>query len=107
MYLPGALVKATSTFSPKIIHVGGHTGEEVDLYRHQVRASGVLWIEANPKLMDELENNVRDCPGHMCVNALVSDRDDEEVAFHIANNTHCSSITRRHNLPTIGRLVIH
>ena len=92
MYIPGKLVQATSDFDPKIIHVGGHTGEEVDLYKHRVRASGVLWIEANPKLMEELASNISGCRGHMCVNALVSDRDDEEVAFHIANNTHCSSM---------------
>jgi FkbM family methyltransferase len=64
-----------------VIHVGGHHGEEASYYRdHGVGA--VVWIEADPDAFEVLSRNTASYPGHQCVHALATDRDDDERLFY-------------------------
>jgi len=73
-----------------ILHVGAHEAQELDDYI-QCGAKKIHWIEANielaAKLADRLDQSI-----HKVTNAVVSNEDDKEVIFKIANNTQSSSI---------------
>lgn len=73
-----------------VLHVGAHTGEEAEAY-NELRIPTVVWIEANPEVIPELERHVGRF-GHHVVHALVSDVDDLETTFHVTNNRQSSSI---------------
>lgn len=63
-----------------VLHVGAHKCEEAAEYAAYPK---VMWIDGN----DEL------CAGNPnIVNALISDKDDEEVEFIVTNNYQSSSI---------------
>lgn len=74
-----------------IIHVGANVGQEAGRYaKHGQR---VVWIEPNPSLIPRLRANAEKHPGQTVIEALVSERDGDEVDFHIAGNDgHSSSI---------------
>lgn len=72
-----------------VIHVGGHRGEEAEAY--SAYTSNVWWIEANPDLIGPLTEAVAPY-SHLVIQALVTDRDGDEVTFHLANNGQSSSI---------------
>ncbi len=71
-----------------ILHVGAHHCEELEAYEaHGIPRSNVVWIDA-------LEDKVNKCksdgiPNVYC--AVVSDKDNETVTFHVANNGQSSS----------------
>lgn len=68
-------------------HIGAHRCEEQNFY-NQINAKDVLWIDANKDLVDQMKNQGVENIFH----AVISDKDDEEVTFHIANNGQSSSI---------------
>ncbi len=67
-----------------VIHVGANIGQERELYAHY--GLDVLWIEPLPEVFSTLERNIRAFPRQRAVQALVTDRDDSEYAFRVANN---------------------
>lgn len=72
-----------------VIHVGGNTGQECDLYAKY--DLDVLWIEPIPEIFEKLEENIKAYPKQMAVRDLVVDRDDVEVELNIASNSGASS----------------
>jgi FkbM family methyltransferase len=73
-----------------VLHCGAHTGEEAEAY-HRAGINRVLWVEGNPELIPELEAHVLPY-GHRVCQALITDKDDEEIVFNITNNMQSSSI---------------
>lgn len=76
-----------------VIHIGAHHGEEAKDYE----ANGVkkvFWFEANPEAYDELVKKTANLNNidQTYILSCLSDKDNEEVNFHIANNGHSSSI---------------
>jgi len=63
-----------------ILHIGAHNCEEKELYK-MINIDNVIWIDANSK-------------NHEINNFLVSDKDDEEYLFNIANNSESSSVNK-------------
>jgi FkbM family methyltransferase len=64
-----------------ILHIGGHHGEELEYYeRHDVRT--VVWIEADPDAFATLKDKVGHRPGHLCIQALITDKDNEDRPFY-------------------------
>jgi len=73
-----------------VIHVGANTGQERELY--DKLNLFVLWIEPIPEVFETLQANLRGFPRQRAIQRLVTDRDDEDYQFHIANNLLSSSI---------------
>jgi hypothetical protein len=70
-------------------HIGAHNCEEMDLYNNLgIEDKNVIWIDAIPSKVDEAKR--RGIPN--VYNALISDKDDEEIIFNITNNIASSSI---------------
>jgi FkbM family methyltransferase len=72
-----------------VIHVGASGGQERDLYAKF--GQRVLWIEPIPHVFDVLSQNIKSFPLQRAVNRLITDRDDAEYVFHVANNYGMSS----------------
>ncbi|MDO9547942.1 MAG: FkbM family methyltransferase [Candidatus Marinimicrobia bacterium] len=72
-----------------VIHVGANTGQERKIYRKF--GLRVIWIEPIPEVFKILKANLRGFPGQRAMQCLITDRDDEEYRFHIANNKGASS----------------
>lgn len=79
-------------FIPRgILHVGAHKGEEIPVY-DGLGIDNVVWIEANPKIFQDLSENIKKFKQNKALNYLVSDVDDKEYLFYITNNGESSSI---------------
>jgi FkbM family methyltransferase len=81
--------RAFVTRARGVIHIGANDGQERDFYAKN--GLEVLWIEALPEVFDRLQANLKDFPQQQAVCALVTDVTDEEVEFHVANNSQHSS----------------
>lgn len=72
-----------------ILHVGAHECEELGLYGTLgVSPDRVLWIDA---INDKVEEAKKKGIPHV-YHAVVSDKDNTDVVFHVANNGQSSSI---------------
>jgi FkbM family methyltransferase len=79
-----------------LIHVGAHHGQERRMYAK--RDLNVLWVEAVPDIFEKLCDNIGTYPSQIASNYLLTDRDDAEYVFHIANNYgESSSILELHD----------
>lgn len=79
-------------FIPRgILHVGAHKGEEISVY-DGLGIDNVVWIEANPKIFQDLSENIKKFKQNKALNYLVSDVDNKEYLFYITNNGESSSI---------------
>jgi FkbM family methyltransferase len=76
-----------------VLHLGAHTGEEAEDYARSGVAR-VVWFEANPHVIPQLERHLAGFPSQVAVHAAVSDRDDCQVELHIASNGQSSSLLR-------------
>lgn len=72
-----------------VIHVGANLGQERDMYESY--GLSVVWIEPIPEIFEGLEANIAGYPRQRALQCLVTDRDDAEYAFHIADNGGLSS----------------
>ncbi len=79
-----------------VIHVGANTGQEISLYA-QYELS-VVWIEPIPEIFEKLQANLKDVRGQMALKGLVTDLDNIEYQFHLANNNGASSSILELNL---------
>jgi hypothetical protein len=67
-----------------VIHVGANTGQERDLYGYY--GLDVLWVEPLPDAFAALQRNLRGFASQTALQALVTDTDDMEYDFHVADN---------------------
>lgn len=72
-----------------VVHVGANSGQERETYA--ARNLNVLWIEPIPEVFRILSCNIEELKNQAAVQALVTDADDKEYEFHIANNFGASS----------------
>ena len=70
-------------------HIGAHECEEMHFYNGLgLKQEDIIWIDAIPSKVSEAIN--RGIPN--VYNALITDKDDEEMLFNITNNVQSSSI---------------
>jgi FkbM family methyltransferase len=72
-----------------VIHVGANSGQERNLYRRC--GLRVIWIEPIPDVFQKLSANLSGYPDQRAFQYIVTDKDDSEYTFHIANNDGASS----------------
>ena len=72
-----------------VLHVGAHECEELPFYNHiGITADRIIWIDAIDRKVVEAQN--KGIPN--IYNAVITDKDDEEVVFNVSNNDQSSSI---------------
>lgn len=83
-----------------VLHIGSHICEEAHFY-NELNAQDVIWIDANESLVHKMKKEGVDHVFH----AVISDEDDKDVIFNVANNGQSSSIlelgTHKHEHPQI------
>ena len=72
-----------------IIHVGAHDCEEQESYDHLLPRDNVYWFEAMQTKVDSIK---RAHPDRHIYQAVVTNRDNDEVTFYHTNNGQSSSI---------------
>lgn len=84
--------KLVKYHKPKnVLHIGAHLGEEVDTY-YNYGVDHSLWVEANVDLMRQLQSNISRYRNARSINAVLIDKDDQDLIFNISNNGVSSSI---------------
>lgn len=72
-----------------ILHIGAHNCEELSFYNELgVKDTDIIWVDAITKKV--YEANQKLIPN--VYNALITDKDDEDVIFNVANNFQSSSV---------------
>jgi FkbM family methyltransferase len=72
-----------------VLHIGAHDCEELSFYNQLgIQPQDIIWIDAIPSKV--IEANTRGIPN--VYNAVITDKDDEDVIFHISNNGQSSSV---------------
>ena len=72
-----------------VLHIGAHTCEELPFYHEfKLTDNDIVWIDALPHLVEAAKQ--RGIPN--VYHAVITDKDDEEVVFHISNNFASSSV---------------
>lgn len=72
-----------------VLHVGAHECEEITFYnRLGIANEDVIWIDAIPQKVQQCKE--RGIPN--VHNAIVTDKDDEDISFNISNNGQSSSV---------------
>lgn len=70
-------------------HIGAHECEEIHVYnRLGIKPEKIVWIDAIPSKVAEAKQ--RGIPN--VYNAVITDKNDEEVTFNISNNVQSSSV---------------
>ena len=70
-------------------HIGAHECEEMQFYNQLgLKSEDVVWIDAMSSKVNEATN--RGIPN--VYNAVITDKDDEEIVFNISNNVQSSSV---------------
>lgn len=72
-----------------VFHVGAHECEELSFYNDLgLKQEDVIWIDAiNEKVMEAKNRGIPNV-----YNAIITDKDDEDVVFNISNNVQSSSV---------------
>lgn len=73
-----------------VIHVGANQGQEFDSYR-RAGLESVIYIEPIPQIFAKLKERISVDGRHHAFNALCTDREGDEVEFHVASNSGQSS----------------
>lgn len=74
-----------------VLHIGASSGQETGAYVSQGVAD-VVYIEALPDKFKDLIEHIKDFKGKFtCLNACVSDKDNQKVIFNVSNNEGQSS----------------
>jgi len=70
-------------------HIGAHDCEELNFYDQiGLKPEDIIWIDAIPSKVDEATN--RGIPN--VYNAVITDKNDEEIIFNVSNNCQSSSV---------------
>ncbi len=72
-----------------VIHVGANKGQEREMYNSH--GLNVLWIEPIQEIFDDLIENIQYYPNQKALRYLITDKNNEEYNFFIANNHGASS----------------
>jgi FkbM family methyltransferase len=72
-----------------VLHLGAHKGQEADIY--QWFGKKVIWIEAIPKIFDQLKDNLCFYKNQEAYCLLLGDMDNLKKSFFISNNDSVSS----------------
>jgi FkbM family methyltransferase len=72
-----------------VLHLGAHYGQEADIYQWIERK--VIWIEAIPKIYDQLKDNLQFYSNQEAYCLLLGDMDNIKKSFFISNNSVSSS----------------
>ena len=72
-----------------IIHMGAHRGTEAAVYDWFHKP--VVWFEANPYIIQELSDHIRQYPNQKVIHSLIGSTDDVVTNFNISNNDAASS----------------
>ena len=72
-----------------IIHMGAHRGGEAAIYDWFNKKT--IWIEANPRMIDDLKDHTSQYINQKVIQALLSDEDNKLVNFNISSNDGASS----------------
>lgn len=69
------------------LHVGAHECEEIPFYS-QLGVSDIVWIDAIPsKVTQAIQRGIP-----QVYHAVITDKDNDEVEFHVSNNVQSSSV---------------
>jgi len=91
MLLPISELLQDFNIQPKrILHVGAHLAEESNDYTEYFRVP-VIWIEAQPKLCQELKQSL-DLSLNTVIEACVFDKDDAVMTLNVTSNSQSTSI---------------
>ena len=82
---PLGLIKRLGLHCHGIIHVGANVGQEFESYR-SAGLQSVLYIEPIPDVYTKLQKRISVDSRHRAINALCTEREGDEVDFHIASN---------------------
>ena len=73
-----------------VLHIGAHECEEKGFYNKElhIKNKNIIWIEANPtKVKEAKERGIENI-----YQAVITNEDDKEVMFNVANNFQSSSV---------------
>jgi hypothetical protein len=74
-------------------HIGAHECEELDFYKKlKLTPENIFWVEAIKSKVSQAENS--GIPN--VYNAVITDKDDENILFNVSNNIQSSSILELH-----------
>lgn len=82
--LSDRLIKINGCF-----HIGAHNCEELGLYKNLgIKSENIIWIDAIPSKVEEAKRR------GICnvYNAVITDKNDEDIVFNISNNIQSSSV---------------
>jgi FkbM family methyltransferase len=72
-----------------ILHIGAHNCEELSVYNKlHIKNIDVIWIDALLSKVEEAKNKFIPNVYH----AVITDKDDENIIFNVANNIQSSSV---------------
>jgi hypothetical protein len=67
-----------------VVHIGAHTCEELPFYyKLGLKNQDILWIEANPKLVQQVKQQNQDL---QIINAMLAEVDDEERSINLSGS---------------------
>jgi FkbM family methyltransferase len=72
-----------------VIHCGGSKAQERKIYHHY--NLDVLWLEALPSIFEVLKARIAHYPKQKGFCACITDKDNEDVTFHLINRSGLSS----------------
>ena len=87
--------------SKGVLHLGAHKGEEADIY--QWLGKKVIWVEALPKVFDQLKDNLYFYSNQEAYCLLLGDMDNIKKSFYISNNDSVSSSLFKFSKNTLDR----
>lgn len=83
------VLKSNGIIITGAFHIGAHECEELDFYHHLGFSNDdIIWVDAIDAKVREAKN--RGIP-HIYT-AVITDKDDENVTFHVSNNVQSSSV---------------
>lgn len=72
-----------------ILHIGAHRGSERFMY--DWLGKEVIWIEANPKIFNELKKNLMEFKYQKAYKALLHSKKEDNIDFFLSSNDNASS----------------
>jgi len=89
--------------SSGVLHFGAHRGKEASVYNWFNKQ--VLWIEANPLIFEDLNDNIKIFYKQNTLNLLLGDTNKKNIDFYLSNKDFsCSSIFDLSNDVKVGKL---
>ena len=92
MILTPDIIKMLASYNINItgaFHIGAHDCEELEIYHKlNIQNENIVWIEAIPsKVSSAIEKGIQNV-----YNAVITDKDDEQVTLNVSNNVQSSSV---------------